>query len=137
MWYKAPNPAFNGLLSNCIYSDIPTIDGGETCAQVFFGRRTHVGDAYKMKSESEFPNTLQRNIRDRGAPDRLLTDSATYETSKRVNAILNDLHIGAWQSEEIYFKAIPNSAISLRKASPAQFQRTQATTILCSDWEIS
>jgi hypothetical protein len=104
-WYKAPNPALNvprrheDLLSDCIYSDVPAIDGGETCAQVFFGRRTHVGDAYKMKSESEFPNTLQRNIRERGAPNRLLTDSATYETNKRVNVILNDLHIGAWQSE--------------------------------------
>jgi hypothetical protein len=104
-WYKAPNPALNvpcpheDLLSDCIYSDIPAIDGGKTCAQVFFGRRTRVGDAYKMKSKSEFPNTLQCNIRDHGAPDRLLTDSTTYETSKRVNVILNDLHIGAWQSE--------------------------------------
>jgi hypothetical protein len=104
-WYKAPNPALNiprcheDLLSDCIYSDVPAIDGGETCAQVFFGRHTHVGDAYKMKSESEFPNTLQRNICERGASDHFLTDSATYETSKCVNVILNNLHIGAWQSK--------------------------------------
>jgi hypothetical protein len=86
-WYKAPNPALNiprhheDLLSDCIYSDVPAIDGGEPCAQVFFGRRTHVGDAYKMKSESEFPNTLQRNICECGAPDCLLTNSATHKTS--------------------------------------------------------
>ncbi|KAG7344871.1 reverse transcriptase RNA-dependent DNA polymerase [Nitzschia inconspicua] len=104
-WYRSPNPAMNvprrneDLLTDYVYSDVPAIDDGSTGAQVFFGRDTHVCDVYGLKSESHFPNALQENIRQRGAPNRLVSDSATYETSKRVHVILNDLHIGDWQSE--------------------------------------
>jgi hypothetical protein len=105
-WYCAPNPAMNIprrnediLTADYVYSDISAIDDGSTGAQVFFGRTTHVGDVYGMKSESHFPNVLQENIRHRGAPNRLISNFAAYETSKRVHVILNDLHIGDWQSE--------------------------------------
>jgi hypothetical protein len=104
-WYRAPNPAMNiphrneDLLTDYIYSDVPAIDDGSTGAQVFFGRDTHVGDVYGLKSKGHFPNALQENIRQRGAPNRLISDSATSEISKRVHGILNDLQIGDWQSE--------------------------------------
>ena len=104
-WYKAPNPAMNtprrneDLLTDYVYSSEPAIDDGSTGAQVFFGKDTHVGDVYGLKSEGHFPNALQENIRTRGAPNRLISDSATSETSKRVHVILNDLQIGDWQSE--------------------------------------
>jgi hypothetical protein len=103
--YRAPNPAMNiprrnkDILTDYVYSDVSAIDDGSTGAQVFFGRTTHVGDVYGMKSESHFPNVLQENIRHRGAPNRLISDSAAYETSKRFQIILNDLHIRDWQSE--------------------------------------
>ncbi|KAG7345262.1 reverse transcriptase RNA-dependent DNA polymerase [Nitzschia inconspicua] len=104
-WLRSPNPAMNiprrneDLLTDYVYSDVPAIDDGSTGAQVFFGRDTHVCYIYDLKSESHFPNALQENIRQRGAPNRLVSDSATYETSKRVHVLLNDLHIGDWQSE--------------------------------------
>jgi hypothetical protein len=44
------------LLTDYVYSDVPAIDDGSTGAQVFFGRDTHVGDVYGLKSEGHFPN---------------------------------------------------------------------------------
>ena len=52
-----------------------------------------------MKSDKEFVSTLQDNVRNRGAPTRLISDSASLETSKRVKDILWYLIIGSWQSE--------------------------------------
>jgi hypothetical protein len=63
------------LLTNYVYSNISGIDDGRTGAQVFFGRTTHVGDVYGMKSESHFPNVLQENIRHHSAPNHLISDS--------------------------------------------------------------
>jgi hypothetical protein len=79
-WYHAPNPAMNiprrneDILTDYVYSDVSAIDDGSTGAQVFFGRTTHVGNVYGMKSESHFPNVLQENIQHRGAPNRLISD---------------------------------------------------------------
>jgi hypothetical protein len=67
-WYHAPNPAMNissqneDLLTDYMYSDVSAINDGSTGAQVFFGRTTHVGDVYGMKSEAHFSNALQENI---------------------------------------------------------------------------
>jgi hypothetical protein len=68
-WYRAPNPAMNiprqneDLLIDYVYSDVSAINDGSTGgAQVFFGRATHVGDVYGMKSEAHFSNALQENI---------------------------------------------------------------------------
>jgi len=52
-----------------------------------------------MKTEKQFPDTLEDNIRERGAPQRLLSDYAAVETSARVKDILCSLHIGDWQSK--------------------------------------
>jgi hypothetical protein len=67
--------------------------------QFFCGTTTLVCDVYGMKTEKQFPNTLEDNIRERGAPQRLLSDHAAVETSARVKDILRLLHIGDWQSE--------------------------------------
>jgi hypothetical protein len=52
-----------------------------------------------MKTDKEFVNTLNDQIRQRGAPDKLISDSAQVETVKRVLDILCAYVIGAWQSE--------------------------------------
>ena len=52
-----------------------------------------------MKNEEQFVNTLEDNIRERGAMSRLLSDRAQVEISARVVSILRALHIGQWQSE--------------------------------------
>lgn len=81
-YYKTPFPALNvarrneDLLTDIIYSDTPAIDDGATCATIFSGRLSHVLDVYGMRSESQFVSTLEDVIRERGAPKRLLSDSA-------------------------------------------------------------
>ena len=53
-----------------------------------------VTDAYGMKTDKQFVNTLEDNIRRRGAPTRLLSNRAQVEISKKVVDILRVLCIG-------------------------------------------
>ena len=82
-----------------IFSDTPVVDSGVKQAQVFVGRDSLVADVYPMKSGKQFVNTLEDNIRRRGAMDKLLSDSAKTEISKKGMDILRAYHISNWQSE--------------------------------------
>ena len=75
------------------------MDSGVKQAQVFVGRDSLVADVYPMKSGKQFVNTLEDNIRRRGAMDKLLSDSAKTEISKKVMDILRAYHISNWHSE--------------------------------------
>jgi hypothetical protein len=105
-YYKSPFPALNvkprdePVATDTIFSNTPAIDGGKTCAQIFVGTETLVTDVYGMKSEKQFVNTLEDNIRKRGAMSRLLSDHAQVEISAGVVGILRALSIGQWQSEQ-------------------------------------
>ena len=61
-----------------------------------------VCDLYPLKSSKQFVNTLEDNIRERGAMDKLISDSAQVEISNKVQDILRTLIIGSWQSEPYY-----------------------------------
>ncbi len=61
---------------------------GSTCAQIFVGRESLVTDVYGMKTDKEFINTLEDNIRRQDAMDKLISDRAQVETSKKVQDIL-------------------------------------------------
>ena len=106
--FKTPFPACNVLRRNepvatdTVFSDVPAVDGGETCAQIYVGRNTLVTDVYGMKSEKQFVNTLEDNIRKRGAMDKLISDRAQVEVGKRCNDILRAYCIDDWQSEPGY-----------------------------------
>ena len=67
-------------------------------AQIFIGRKSLVIDVYGMGTEKEFVNTLEDVIRKRGAMDKLISDSARVEISRRVKDILQNLIIDDWQS---------------------------------------
>jgi hypothetical protein len=103
--FKSSNPYFNVLrrheavACDIIYADEPAVDNGSKSAVIFVGRDTNVVDAYGIKSDKEFVNTLEDNIRDRGAPDKLISDRAQVEISSKVKDILRALFISAWQSE--------------------------------------
>ena len=103
--FKSPFPALNvqrrdePVATDTVFSDTPAIDGGETCAQIYVGTDTLVTDVYGMKNEKQFVNTLEDNVRERGAMSRLLSDRAQVEISSRVVGVLRALHIGQWQSE--------------------------------------
>ena len=82
-----------------MYSDEPAVDNGSTAAVIFTGLDTQATDVYGIKTDRQFINTLEDNIRYRGAPTRLISDRAQVEISNKVLDILRTLCIGDWQSE--------------------------------------
>jgi hypothetical protein len=88
--FKSPNPAVNvrrrdePIATDTIQSDVPAIDGGEKYAQIFVGTKSLVTDVHGMKSPAQFPGILTDEIITRGAPTKLISDSARVETSKEV-----------------------------------------------------
>ena len=103
--YKSPYPALNvfrreePVAMDTVYSDVPAIDDGSTCAQLYVGTKSMVADVYGMKSEKQLVSTLEDNIRERGAMKLLISDSAQSEISKRILDVLRTLCIPSWQSE--------------------------------------
>ena len=91
---KSPYPANNvhrcnePIASDTIFASVPAVDDGSTMAQLFIGRKSLVSDPYGMKNEAQFVNTLEDNICFRGAMDKLITNGAKVEASKRVQDIL-------------------------------------------------
>jgi hypothetical protein len=51
------------VATDTIWSDTPAIDNGAKFAQLFVGRRLLVTDIYPMKTDKEFVNALEDNIR--------------------------------------------------------------------------
>ena len=78
-----------------MFSDTPAVDSGFTATQLFVDRHSVVADAYGLKTDKEFVNTLEDNIRERGAMDKLIRDCAKAEMSSHVKDILRALIIGA------------------------------------------
>ena len=94
---KSRNPALNiprrhePVATDTVFSDTPSVDRGVKQAQVFVGRDTLVADADQLKSGKQFVNTLENNIRRRGAMDKLLRDSAKTDISNKVVDILRHI----------------------------------------------
>ena len=103
--WKSRFPACNvrrrneAVATDTVYSDTPAVDSGVKHAQLFIGRSSLVADVYGVKTDKEFVNTLEDNIRERGAMDKLISDGAKAETSLRVKDILRALVISDWHSE--------------------------------------
>ena len=60
-------------------------------AQFFVAKDTLVCDAYGIKSQKQFINTLYDNIKSRGAMNTIITDGRKYEISKKVAHLLRML----------------------------------------------
>ena len=103
--FKSQNPALNvvrrsePVACDIVYSDTPAIDDGSLTAVLFIGLQSKVTDCYGIKADRQFINTLEDNIRERGAPTKLISDRAQVEISEKVKSILRTLFIGEWQSE--------------------------------------
>ena len=117
-YLKSRNPALNiprrhePVASDTVFSDTPAVHSGVKQAQVFVGRDTRVADAYPMKSGKQFVNTLEDNIRRRGAMDKLLSDSAKTEISNKVMDLLRAYHISNLHSEPYHQNQ--NPALQMR-----------------------
>ena len=101
--FKSTFPAFNiprrseEVDTDTIFKDTP--NSGVTMALIFVGKRTLVTDVYPLKSPKQFVNTLEDNIRFRGAMTELISDYATVEISNKVNDILRMYHSSSWNSQ--------------------------------------
>ena len=131
---KSRNPALNiprrhdPVATDTVFSDTPAVDSGVKQAQVFVGRDSLVADAYPMKSGKQFVNTLENNIRGRGAMDKLLSDFSKTEISNKVMDILRAYHISNWHSDpyhqsenpaEFRYKTIKSWTNTVRNRSGA------------------
>jgi len=65
-------------------------------AQLFIGRKSLVSDAHGVKTDAAFVNTLEDNIRLRGAMDKLISNGAQSELSNRAQDVLCALCIDDW-----------------------------------------
>ena len=103
--FKSRFPAFNiprqseEVATDTIFSDTPDIDSGVTIAQIVVGKRTLVTDVYPLKTQKQFVNTLEDNIRFRGTRTKLISDYAKVEISNKVKDILRMYHSSSWSSE--------------------------------------
>jgi hypothetical protein len=103
--WKSRFPACNvrrrneAVATDTIFSNTPAVDSGVKAAQLFIGLTSLVADVYGVKTDKEFVNTLEDNIRERGAMDKLISDCACAETINRIKDILCALVISDWQSE--------------------------------------
>ena len=103
--FKSTFPAFNipcrneAVATDTIFSDTPAIDSGVTMAQILVGNDSLVSDVYPMHSSKQFINTLEDNIRLRGAMSKLIIDYAQVEISNKVKDILRMYHSSSWHSE--------------------------------------
>ena len=68
-------------------------------AQIVVGKRTLVTDVYPLKSQKQFVNTLEDNIRFRESMTKLISDYAKIEISNNVEDMLRMYHSSGWNSE--------------------------------------
>ena len=102
--FKSRFPAFilrqsEEIATDTIFSDTPAIDSGVTMAQSVVGKRTLVTDVYPLKSQNQLVNTLEDNIRFRGAMTKHISDYAKVEISNKVKDTLRMYHSSSWNSE--------------------------------------
>ena len=96
--FKSRFPAFNILHRNetvstdTIFSDTHAIHSGVTMAQVYVDKDSLISDVYPMHSSKQFVNTLEDNIRSRGAMSKLLNDYAQLQISIKIKDILRMYH---------------------------------------------
>eukprot|EP00984_Skeletonema_dohrnii_P035619 scaffold35616_cov172-Skeletonema_dohrnii-CCMP3373.AAC.1 len=89
------------VASDTIFFDVDC-GGGVTCAQFFIGRRSYFMSIYGMRSDGEFINALEDEIRHRGAMEMLFSDRARAEISQRIKDLLRHYRIRDHQSEPYY-----------------------------------
>ncbi|GAX21182.1 hypothetical protein FisN_14Hu395 [Fistulifera solaris] len=101
--FKSSNQAHNvhrhseAVACDIVYANTPAIDNGSKSAVIFVGYDTMVTNVYGIKTDSQFIRTLEDNIRERGAPTRLLSDRAQVLISNAVQDVLRTLGLGIWK----------------------------------------
>ncbi len=139
---KSPFPAHNvirrheAVATDTVFSDVAAVDsGGVKAAQIYIGRESRVMDCYPLKSTAEFINTLQDQIRKRGAMDKVISDSARVEISERVLELYRAYLIDDWQSEPYNLKLKGSGPLSYHLG--AEFRRDpDGTLCMSAQWYV-
>ena len=82
-----------------LFSDTPAHDdglighGGCEMVELFVGTSSHLTDVVPMSAKSDFPEALREFIRKWGAPNKVMSDNAWEQTSKKVLEILRNYNI--------------------------------------------
>ena len=76
--------------TDTIFSNCKSAFHGHTCAQVYYGIRSHCINIYGMKTKGEMHHTLDDFIREHGAPSCLRRDNAKEEQNSDVQRILRN-----------------------------------------------
>ena len=79
--------------TNIIYFNTQAVFDRHQCSQSFFGVKTRVADTRLMKTDTEFVNTFDDNIRSWRALEKLFRNRVQPEISKKVVEILMKSHI--------------------------------------------
>jgi hypothetical protein len=60
------------------------------------GDQSLVADVYGLRTDKQSVNTLEDNLRERGAMEKLINNCARAETSKQLKQILGAICIDDW-----------------------------------------
>ena len=80
------------VATDTIYYETPTIDDGPTCSPLFVCKKSLFSDVYGMKTDNQFGNTLEDNIRDRGETSKLISN-CDHLSSKIVHKVSFGHHL--------------------------------------------
>ena len=104
-YFKTRTPALRvtrlaeKVSTDFIDSSVPSINGGQTGAQIFYGCDSHMINVFGVHSKSEFPDVLMDFLIERGAPHTLMSDSANEEASAEVKRICRKFQMKQRYSE--------------------------------------
>ena len=97
--FKSRNPALNvhrrpePVATDLIVNPKPDSRYSIDLAYIYVGRKSLVVDVHPVKRDGQFINTLEDQIRERGAMDMRISDRATVEISKKVKDVLRAYRI--------------------------------------------
>jgi hypothetical protein len=87
------------VATDTIFSNTPAVDSGVKASKLLIGRSLLVADVYGVKTDKDFVNTLEDNIRERRAMDKLNSNCTHAETRNCIKDIHRALVLADWQSE--------------------------------------
>ena len=103
--FKTRNPALNvpqcqePVATHFVFGPVKDVAYNCDTASLYVGRKTLVTDIYPIKRQKQFINTLEDQIKDRGAMDVLVSDLAQVEISNKVKDLTRAYRIRTHQSE--------------------------------------
>ena len=81
------------ISTDSLFANVKSFYYGYTCAQIFFGLKSHMINICGMRSKSSFPEIYSNFIREHGCPLPFRRDIAKEEQSDEIMRIHRELYI--------------------------------------------